>query len=57
MIADVAGLLQVSKRTVRRWISSGELAAHRLGRIWRVSRIDLETFMARRRQGGSGYDL
>jgi excisionase family DNA binding protein len=56
-IAEVAALLQVSTRTIRRKIEADELPAHRLGRIWRVSRVDLGMFMARRRQGSSRYDL
>jgi excisionase family DNA binding protein len=51
-IEDTAELLQVSERSIRRWISAGELPEHRLGRQWRISRSDLEEHLRRRRNGG-----
>ena len=50
-IKDVADILQVSDKTVRRWIDAGDLVAHRVGRQLRVSQGDLETFIKLRRQG------
>ncbi len=50
-IEDVASLFSVSDKTVRRWIKSGELVAHRIGRQWRISKTDLETFLKLRRCG------
>ena len=44
--AQVAELLSVSQRTVRRWIATGELVAHKLGRGVRISEADLKTFLA-----------
>lgn len=49
-IQDVADILQVSQRSVRRWIDAGDLVAHRIGRQWRVGQGDLETFIKLRRQ-------
>ena len=40
-IAQVADLLVVSTRSVRRWIAAGELLAHKFGRQVRISEIDL----------------
>ena len=51
-IGNVAELLQVSERTVRRWIDGGDLAAHQLGRQWRIFNKDLEAYLHSRRQGG-----
>ena len=48
-VAEVAELLAVSTRSVRRWIDVGELLAHRFGRQVRLSEIDLKDFVARRR--------
>jgi len=48
--ADVAALLQVSIKTVRRWIETGELHVHTLGRQLRVSDDDLNTFVKSRRK-------
>ncbi len=50
-IPQIAAHCQVSTKTVRRWIVSGELVAHRLGRQWRISEKDLDTFLKIRRQG------
>ena len=49
-ISDVARLLQVSVKTVRRWIERGELIGHRFGRQWRIHFGDLEAFIKMRRQ-------
>ena len=45
-VAQVANMLAVSQRSVRRWISAGELLAHRFGRQVRISEIDLRAFLA-----------
>jgi excisionase family DNA binding protein len=49
-IAAVAEELDVCSRTVRRWIDTRLLAAHRLGRQWRVGHDDLRAFLAARRR-------
>jgi excisionase family DNA binding protein len=33
---------RVSERTIYRWLTSGELAAHRAGRGWRINPSDLD---------------
>lgn len=44
-IPEVADLLRVDERTVRRWISAGELPARRYGRrAVRIREADLEAF-------------
>ena len=48
-IPDVADRLQVSVRTVRRWVKTGELIAHKLGVQWRISEVDLDLFLRTRR--------
>lgn len=48
-ILDLADQLQVSDKTVRRWIKSGELVAHKLGDQYRISEADLELFLRSRR--------
>ena len=50
-IEQTAKVLQVSSKTIRRWIDTGDLIAHRLGRQWRISETDLQTFIRMRRQG------
>jgi len=46
-VADVADLLGVHPRTVRRLIAAGDLAAHRIGRSVRISDGDLRSYLAR----------
>ena len=50
-IKQAAEHLQVSSKTLRRWIDAGDLIAHRLGRQWRISETDLQTFIRMGRQG------
>ena len=44
-VGEVARNLGVSSRTVRRWIESGELVAHRFGRLIRIAEGDLVHFL------------
>lgn len=46
-VDQVADLLEVSIRTVRRWIVEGDLPAHRFGRQVRISETDLKVFVER----------
>ena len=48
-IAEVAERLDVAERTIRRWIKSGDLVAHRFGRVVRIAELDLRDFLAARR--------
>jgi excisionase family DNA binding protein len=48
-IETVAAMLEVSPKTVRRWIAAGLLPVHRLGRQIRISEPDLAAFIARSR--------
>ena len=50
-IPDIAEADQVSERTVRRWLKSGDLVGHLLGRQWRIAPRDHETFLKSRRMG------
>jgi excisionase family DNA binding protein len=49
-IQEVSDSLEISSRTVSRWIASGELIAHRLGRSVRIADDDLRVFLATRRR-------
>jgi excisionase family DNA binding protein len=49
-LAQVAERLQVSTKTVRRWIENDDLIAHRLGRQLRISEADLQAFIKARRE-------
>ena len=43
-LIEAASLLSCHKETLRRAIAAGDLRAARLGREFRISRIDLQTF-------------
>jgi len=51
-VKEVAALFRVCPKTVRRWISSGDLPATRPGRDWRVARVDLKALAAARGNQG-----
>ena len=46
---EIAEILGVDPRTVHRLIKSGELPAHRIGKEYRIARVDFETYMRRTR--------
>ena len=45
-IAEAAEILNVSQRTVRRIIQSGELRAHRIRGLIRISDADIAAYLA-----------
>ena len=49
-IPETADVLRTSQKTIRRWISGGDLIAHKFGRQWRISQDDLSAFIKLRRQ-------
>jgi excisionase family DNA binding protein len=48
-IIDVANFLDISARTVRRWIKSKLLVAHRINGVVRISEADFQAFMSAHR--------
>ena len=50
-IDEVAEMLRVGPRTVRRQIAAGELVAYRFGGCVRIAEADLRAFLAVHRQG------
>ena len=49
-ILQISKILQVSTKTIRRWIGAGDLIAHRFGHQWRISEPDLQAFIRMRRE-------
>ena len=49
-IAEVAELLHVATRTVRRWIEADDLIVHRVGGVVRIGEGDLRAFLALHRE-------
>jgi excisionase family DNA binding protein len=47
-VQEVADVMRVSSMTVYRLIKSGELAAVRVGRSFRVSDVDVDQYLAAR---------
>jgi len=43
--SDVAKRLQMNERTVTQWLRKGHLRGFKIGKEWRVSEIDLESFI------------
>jgi excisionase family DNA binding protein len=50
-IKAVAEALDVSSRTVRRWIANGTLIVHRVDGVVRIAEGDLQAFLALHREG------
>lgn len=48
-IAEVAEAVEVSVRTVRRWIKRGDLVGHHFGTAVRIAESDLNAFLAQHR--------
>jgi excisionase family DNA binding protein len=48
-VGEIALQLNVSSRTVHRWIADRQLVVHHIGRSVRVSGADLKVFLAIRR--------
>jgi excisionase family DNA binding protein len=53
-LPEVTKRLRVSRRTIYRWVQSGELSAHKLGPDrpgveWRIGQDDLEEFLGAHR--------
>jgi excisionase family DNA binding protein len=46
---EVLGYLKVTSRTIYRLIRIGELPAVRIGRQWRIRRVDLDQWLDRQR--------
>ena len=49
-IKEVAHRLKVCENTVRNFLTRKELSASKVGNQWRISDIDLRTFVASKRQ-------
>jgi excisionase family DNA binding protein len=49
-IEAIAQALDVSTRTVRRWIANDELTAHKVHQVVRIAEADLRAFLAEHRE-------
>ena len=44
-VAQVADYLKVCEKTVRRLISKQELVASKVGKSWRIQKIDIDSYL------------
>jgi len=49
-IAQIAEVMEISERSVRRWIDKGLLVAHKIGGLVRISEADFLTFLLTHRE-------
>lgn len=52
-LKDVAELLNVSKTTIRRWLSDGKIPAYRINNQYRFNRTEIEDWVMRHRVDGT----
>ena len=50
-VKEIAKQLRVTEKTVRNWITNGELAAFDLGKGYRIRRRDYDDFLRNRYKG------
>ncbi len=50
-VADIAEYLGVKKDTVYKWLSKGTIPAHKVGRLWKFKRDEVDEWV---RTGGAG---
>ena len=50
-VQELADYLRIDPKTVRRLIATGDLAAYKLGREYRISERDLRKYLSERWQG------
>ena len=44
---DIADKLKASRSTIYRWLRNGDLKSFKAGKLWRITREDLEAFLGR----------
>ena len=52
-VDEIATYLGIKRDTVYSWISSKDLPAHRVGRLWKFKREEVDEWV---RQGGAAQD-
>ena len=53
-VRQAADWLQVAERTVREMIDRGDIPAAKIGKAYRIERVDLENFIASRKEKTDG---
>ncbi len=50
---EAAEMLRVSRATMYRWLNSGQLVGHKVGRSWRFYKRDLHAFVSAQDRSGA----
>ncbi len=53
-VSEVANYLRLAERTIRDMIDRGDLQAMKIGKAYRIKRVDLENFIASRQENKEG---
>jgi excisionase family DNA binding protein len=51
-VAETAAYLGLSPKTVYAWAEKGAMPAHKVGRVWRFDRTELDDFVRGQRPNG-----
>lgn len=47
-LTDIAEYIGVSKDTIRNWIKKADMPAHKLGRLWKFKKSEIENWISER---------
>jgi len=50
-VEEIATHLGVSKETIYRWLEKHKIPAHRMGRLWKFQRVEVDEWV---KNGGAG---
>ncbi len=53
-LAEVAEYIGVSKDTIRNWIKGSGMPAHKIGRLWKFKKSEIDLWVAKK-ESNSGY--
>lgn len=56
-IKDVADLLNVSEKTIRRWLADGKIPAYRINQQYRFSRLEVEDWVINQKLGNKSHEI
>ena len=53
-VEEIAAHLGVSKESIYRWLEAEKIPAHRVGRLWRFSKAEVDAWVVRGGASSSG---
>ncbi len=48
-LAEIADYVGVSKDTIRNWIKSSDMPAHKVGRLWKFKKSEVDQWIANKK--------